>query len=741
MDNKINDILKELEPDIDLSYTYQIKQIKPSELTWKTTNDIKTDLSNKDISNTKYSKIFKSKTKNFDSIVNSKKYSDIDLNEKLRRTNILKKYLAFIKLYFKYRKNHKEQVIQKIEITDYNIQINPEKENAWNIIKLKHFFSENLIFSNKFFLYFILIILLVFIVLIIDKFFVETKINSWYEKLLSIKDDSWNIEYIEQQVLWSKNDFFIWNILFTPFLLLPIEDVNNWHYILKWWKELTSIIEKSLYIYHWAKKFIDINWWIDSINLTYLLSNIKDDFWEIVDLIYNTIIYYNKITEFNNPELNEKLEFAKTKLKEIYWFLDIINKDYDVFLSLLWHNTERKYLVIFQNNDEIRPTWWFIWSLGTLTVRNWKIISFDKEDVYSYEWDINKVMTQKEPAPEWLNRITKTFWFRDSNYFISFEKSSYSLKSFIDKVNRYIDWIVYVNQNTVLDFLKYNWWVKFNELNEIITEDNFSLIISTLVEAKVFKVWSLWTPKQILFDFVNEFVRVLKKKNDYYAYMNIIMKNIKSRDIVFYSFIPEENNLLWKLWVNWKINYLSSLDFAYPVFTSISWNKSDRYIELKYKKNIIENIDCSIDTNLSIYRTHMFSKFAEEKVNKLLDSHNITNKESIINIQWRGDNKSYVRIILPKDAIIEQKEGMNIQKFDTFQQVDFYQYTRLLESTHYDINYKLPNIKCEKYSYKLYKQPWIRKFDIEITNWKNEVIKKWIVWDYFYNQSLNDSKW
>ena len=38
---------------------------------------------------------------------------------------------------------------------------------------------------------------------------------------------------------------------------------------------------------------------------------------------------------------------------------------------------------------------------------------------------------------------------------------------------------------------------------------------------------------------------------------------------------------------------------------------------MKYKKNISENYDCSIDTNLQIYRTHFFSKFEEEKVNLL----------------------------------------------------------------------------------------------------------------------------
>jgi hypothetical protein len=52
-------------------------------------------------------------------------------------------------------------------------------------------------------------------------------------------------------------------------------------------------------------------------------------------LLYNSILYYDKIGKLPNKDLNDKLSFAKNKLKGTYKFLDIINKDYDVFLKLL----------------------------------------------------------------------------------------------------------------------------------------------------------------------------------------------------------------------------------------------------------------------------------------------------------------------------------------------------------------------------------------------------------------------
>jgi hypothetical protein len=66
---------------------------------------------------------------------------------------------------------------------------------------------------------------------------------------------------------------------------------------------------------------------------------------------------------------------------------------------------------------------------------------------------------------------------------------------------------------------------------------------------------------------------------------------------------------------------------------------------------------------------------------------------------------------------------MNIQKNDTFQQVEYYQNTRQLETTTFDIKYKLPNTKCSNYTYKLYKQPGIREYSVEITD-KTNIVKK-----------------
>ncbi len=701
MKKKIIDISVWMDEDLDITHIYNELEINTNKTAKNSTNDIKNDLENiNHIWNTD-TIVNENKTKNFDSVIRDKRLKKIDVSW---RPSIIKTFLWWLKW----------------KVTLSGIPI--------SIFKEKKFFTKNF-FRNIF-----IIFLLIWFFLVIDKFIIQNRINAGYEKILSIRDNSWDIEYVKKTVNNAKLDFVLSDILFKPFLLIPNKNIENWYNILLWWKSLTKLLDSWIQTYVATKKFIDSKNWIENVRLTSLLTNLREDLTKITRLLYTTIVSYNNVEDLPTELLNNKLDYAKNKLQFAYKYLDILNKDFDVFLNMLWKNEEKKYLILFQNNDEIRATGWFIWSLAIATIKDWKLVDLAQDDVYAYEWEINKAYPNKNPAPEWLNKITDTFWFRDSNYFIDFGSSSKSINFFLEKIDKKVDGIIYINQNVVLDFIKYTGWVHFDKLDKTITEENFSLIFSTLIEAQSFKLWTLWSPKQLLFDFSDKLFEILKIKKDYYAYLDIILKNIKSRDIVMYWFNSDENNFLWKLWLSWEINYSDNLDFAYPVYTSIWWNKSDRYVELRYKKTIEKNLDCSIDTNLQIFRTHFFSKFEEKKVNDLLDEYSIQDKtrKDIINIQWRWVNKSYIRVVLPLEAIVEKNSNLRVNKYEKATVVDFYQDTRLLETTNFDVKYKIPNRECVDYNFKLYKQPWIRDYNLNILEKEKEIREYHIKSDYFY---------
>lgn len=84
--------------------------------------------------------------------------------------------------------------------------------------------------------------------------------------------------------------------------------------------------------------------------------------------------------------------------------------------------TRRKYLVIFQNDNELRPTGGFMTAYAVIYVENGKVTQEKSDDIY----EMDKKFTRKPPIPAELGRYltTETRWnLRDMNIDPSFKAS------------------------------------------------------------------------------------------------------------------------------------------------------------------------------------------------------------------------------------------------------------------------------------------------------------------------------
>lgn len=695
--NKLKDIYRELSDKIDL----RVNELKISlnNLSKKNTNPIYKKLDYLDFIK-KRKIVINVLVKNIDSIIKNN-IKDINLKDKKKNSLYYKEYIS--------KKLLKYKLLYKMR-------------------KYKFLFPRK-IYKYLFFISFLSFILLW------NKVLLQWLISSSYSNIIELKNSDFND--IEWKVNWIKFKLLLSKVLYFPISYIDNEKVYNVWNIIDWWIYLTNAIKIPLNLMDNFEELKD-NKWIEWINYLYFLKNSKEEFFTLHNYLYKALIKYNSISDLGDKNLNSKLWDAKNKLLNLYNYLDLVVKNYDSILSLLWEYSEKKYLILFQNNDEIRSTWGFIGSLWFITVQKWEVVNIETKDIYAVEWQINKKYIEKENPPEWINKITETFWLRDSNYYISYSASSNKIKEFLSYADINIDWIIYINQNVILDLIDSVWWVNSKILDKEINKDNFSLIISTLVEAKVFKEGILWTPKQILFDFWYELLENIKTKWNYNDIANIFLKHIKSRDIVFYSFDTEANNVLWRLWLNWYFDFNSTLDYNYPVFTNIWWNKTDRYINYNFNKSIysVDN-SCDYNVKLEILKSHHFSKIEDDKVSDLLDSYWVTDKTDILNIQWRGDNYSYTRIVLPKDIELELKEWWNLYKYDDFNVLELYILTRKLETSKTIINYKLINNNCNKYTYKFYKQSWINNYNINFDINGEELKYPNIFSDFILQKNIN----
>ncbi len=685
---KLKDIRENLDPDIRLQEQYPktpLSVSQESEDAYKH-QDIRTDLSDIDIHTPEKIQIEKNKTRFFDSLSPKSFFfpETIDLGKK----NDWRKALL-----------------------DFRF---PQK---WNI--------------NVF----LILVVIVGFLWFLDKNFVENRVNAWYEKLFDAFTGTWDIQQAKHDVNDARFDFLVSDVFFTPFKIFWSEKVQNAYHIIKWGKKLTLSLDSIFEMYQETLNFVATKN-IEEIYFTQMFQNLQWELLKTEDELRSTLDHYSQVTTTWDQNIDVAMKQQIDNLKFFLSKLTLLNNNFSTFLDIFGHSERRTYLIVFQNSDEIRPTGGFMGSMATVSLFRWQVKDFTPRDVYAFEWDLKRSDYQRVNPPKWINELTNSFGLRDANYYINLKDSSEAIKFFVEQSGQPIDGVIYINQSIIEDLLDITWPIYFDPLEREITGDNFSEIMSLIVEAKIFKQGTQGTPKKILFDFIDTFKQKLISQKQYGQYLKVLQEHFQSREIMMYSFHPEENKLLMGLWFWGDIDFSKTLDFAYPVFTSLSWNKSDRYMQRSYKKRIEIQNNCNIQTSLDIISRHGFSTRKRLQMEKLMQEYGI-DKNVFLDIQWQGDNYQFVRVLLPENAVVTPQESMVIRDYGKRQGVEFFIRTRPTETTTYTLQYSLSNLECQRYTYGHFKQPGIESYDIEVL-WENtQESFSWLRWDFFYSEEVN----
>ena len=550
-------------------------------------------------------------------------------------------------------------------------------------------------------------------VIYLDKIFVENRVNAGYEKLLEVREWSISLEQIQKNINNSRFDLLLADTFFTPFKIIPWEKINTAQFVIAGGRHLTRALDDVLWLYDTVNDFAQEKWLWD-IYFTQLFENIAPELQDIEMSLEKSLQNYKAISWLPSQELEQQRQGNIIKIEKILTRVQALNNKFPEFLNLLGHEKRKRYLIVFQNADEIRPTWGFMWSMWLLEIFKWKVQLFQKKDVYAIEWDLKTAEYERLNAPKWISELTDTFGLRDANYYVNLKDSSEAIKFFTDSAGIDIDGIVYINQNTLLHFLEVTGPVYFPALDMYITHDNFSETMSLVVEAKIFQAGTLGTPKQVLFDFMEIFTAELIAQWKYFDYLQTLVHDVESRDIMMWSFAPDENMLLTDISLNGKIDYDTSLDFTYPSFTSLSGNKSDRYMQRSYTQNVVSGENCSFDVNFEIQSQHAMSRQDIDSVQSIIQIYEL-DSPNLLEIQWAAKNRQFVRVILPSEAQITLRDDFEIVDYGSRRGIEFFLDTELSQTSFYEFQYTLPNPECRSYDYTLYKQPGIPEFDVLIS--------------------------
>ncbi len=334
-------------------------------------------------------------------------------------------------------------------------------------------------------------------------------------------------------------------------------------------------------------------------------------------------------------QLKNNLNSRVPRLRK--YFLSAQQLSY-VLPEILGENGQKKqYLVLLQNNAELRPTGGFIGSLAIITVENGKFIDFRVEDVYEADGQLNGYVA---PPPEITQFLGEAQWFlRDVNWSPDFPTVAKQASWFLNKeISINPDGVIAINLEVIKKLLAVTGPVKLVDYdNEVITQDNLYERAQQHAELNFFPGS---TQKS---DFLSAVASALYDR---------LTRDDTNKMLILKSLLQsaEESELL------------ASLPQAEEALHNLGWDGSVRTPECPY---LFSGKVCFVDTvmqveaNVGVNKANQFIKRTvqhEAKINESTVAHErtITLENTADSNAWpEGAYKSYLRLLVTRGAQLD----------------------------------------------------------------------------------------
>jgi hypothetical protein len=264
----------------------------------------------------------------------------------------------------------------------------------------------------------------------------------------------------------------------------------------------------------------------------------------------------------------------------------------------------RRYLVIFQNPAEIRPTGGFIGSFAVIDVMDGKVIDIDIPAGGSYDLQGQLDTSVEPPTPLLLSN--KRWEFQDANWFADFPSSAEKLLWFYRHSRQVTaDGVIAINA-TVLERLLAIMGPVIDETRSVeLTSSTALASLQMVVEEGEEK--SANKPKQIISDLAPQFVNYIysAKPESVLPLMASLTDALEQKEVQAYF---TDNNSEWTMrefgWSGQILPTENNQDYLMVVNSNIQGQKSDAEIIQTISHQAIVAEDGSITDTVVITREH-----------------------------------------------------------------------------------------------------------------------------------------
>jgi len=331
------------------------------------------------------------------------------------------------------------------------------------------------------------------------------------------------------------------------------------------------------------------------------------------------------------PQLKKGKEILTNTIQKI----DKLKKIYPFLTDILAQNGQKKYLLLFANNMELRPGGGFIGSFGILTLKNFSIADFIVYDVYDAD---GQLTAHVDPPNAIKNYLAQPHWFlRDSAFSPDFYENYNNARFFLEKEMNIADFDggILLTTTTVKNILEAFDSIYVPGFDEKVNKDNFYLKTQIYAEKGFFpgstqkKGFLAALARQIFLNIENVSPPLL---------LQSILRSLEEKQLVLYLENPELQKRIDSLY--WSGRIIESTcppgidncytDFLFPFDANLGVNKANFFI--------FRTIDTTVTFDTEGF-THTRIKL------------NYKN-ESQTDVFPGGTYRNYFQALIPRNAIL-----------------------------------------------------------------------------------------
>ena len=388
----------------------------------------------------------------------------------------------------------------------------------------------------------------------------------------------------------------------------------------------------------------------NEINALDLLSNIQSSLREALPNIQNAQYNLESINPNSLPdEYKDKFIKARDLLPAVSAAIIDFNDFSDSLLSILGSNGQKRYAVLFQNNNELRPSGGFIGSLAFVDVVNGKIENIEIPKGGAY--DFQGYLTEQIIAPKPLQILNSRWEMQDANWYADWPTSAKKVSWFIEKSGHSsVDGVIAMQATTLVKLLEILGPIDFEEYGVVLDSNNVIDEMQYAVELDYDKEEN--QPKKYVAELVPRVLdKILSSKgSELIELLSLVKSEIKEKNILLYFRDDKINQQF--IDRGWEPIILDSdIDYLSVIHANIGGGKTDGVIAQTYNQEITISEDGTAIAKLSIIRRHEGDKD---------------------NIFEKFNNVDYVRVYAPKGSELISFEGVKPPPSSMYEQPEDY---------------------------------------------------------------------